>query len=187
MGANNAQGIYVYDETDKASPVSTLLNKLGSSITQVVTGIRSRVTALENAQPVVVVAGRYSIALNNVPPSAPTPVGTPTYVSAGSSTQAPTFWVRRANGWTFNKRGSYLLTIACTTTALINRTFIDVTVGNESYRIALTATNEDSYAATLAFVVPADGTFVSLSVFHSATANRNYAIRADIFRIGALT
>jgi hypothetical protein len=188
MGAPNAQGIYVYDETDKASPVSTLLNKLGTSVTTVVTGIRSRLTALETAAPVAVINGRYTAVANNVASSSVTGVGAVTYVAEGSSTPAGTLWTRIANGWTFKKKGTYLVTIDVKSSALLNaRTFIDVVVGQESYRPALTATNEDRWTATVSIVVPADDTNVSISIFQSTGAARSFTFRMDLVRLGTLT
>lgn len=48
MGAPDAQGVYVYDENDNTSPFSDLLNLLGGSLSSVIAGLRTRITALEN-------------------------------------------------------------------------------------------------------------------------------------------
>lgn len=58
MGAPDANGIYQYDETDNAATVSGLLNKLGASVSTVVTSLKSRLTNLETgaANPTVYVA-----------------------------------------------------------------------------------------------------------------------------------
>ncbi|MGK9146672.1 hypothetical protein KXS11_03470 [Plantibacter flavus] len=188
MGAPNAQGIYVYDETDKAAPVSTLLNKLGTSITTVVTALKSRLTALETAQPVAVINGRYTASVVNAASSTVVPVGAISYVTAGSSTPAGTLWVRINNGWTFKKRGTYIINVAFTTNIVLSgRVFVNVNVGTESFRIPFTATGEDGYSGAASIVVPSDDTIVTLAVFHATGAARTFTIRADIVRLGTLT
>lgn len=48
MGALDAEGVYRYDETDDASPFSDLLNLLAGSVSTVISGLRNRITSLEN-------------------------------------------------------------------------------------------------------------------------------------------
>lgn len=188
MGANNAQGIYVYDETDKASPVSTLLNKLGTSITTVVTGIRTRLTALEKAQPVLVVNGRYTVRVTNQAAGAVTAWPLPALVAKGSSTGAGTVWTPQAGGLRFKQKGIYLIAVrAKPAVAISGRVFVDVTIPNEDpVRLDRSPTTEDNLLLTGTLIVPVDDVSVAIASYHNTVATLTTDFRIDVTRIGTL-
>lgn len=47
VGGNDANGVYIYGEDDNPSPFSTFLNKLGNSVSAVITAIKSRLATVE--------------------------------------------------------------------------------------------------------------------------------------------
>jgi hypothetical protein len=184
-GTTNEDGIYVYTEDDRTGLISTLLNKLGSSVSVVVRSLRNRIRQIEENLPAPLAAGRFDTSIKSMPSHVVTRLPLLLMNFDESSTVAPTLWAAltgtSAGSIRFKKSGMYQVSIRVEATVeLDGRVFLNL--AGQRVGTTLEVEHKTTLAATL--VITADDEVVSFEAYHTTGASREVAFHITIIRLG---